>query len=137
MHLFIEVGEYRCSPVTSTSGNDESQCALFDSQSSSQARPPVVIMVNYGDGSGEQVRKVRGRVQVWTREDPRDLWTHKYQLPGRYWVSVSSRRPHMSTYVLPAAINELDWTSDAAWLEVEVVEPVTDNMGMEVITSSS
>ena len=74
---------------------------------------------------------------MWTREDPRDLWTHKYQLPGRYWVSVSSRRPHMSTYVLPAAINELDWTSDAAWLEVEVVEPVTDNMGMEVITSSS
>ena len=110
MHLFIEVGEYRCSPVTSTSGNDESQCALFDSQSSSQARPPVVIMVNYGDGSGEQVREVRGRVQVWTREDPRDLWTHKYQLPGRYWVSVSSRRPFLPMSPLQLSMS---WTGRA------------------------
>ena len=32
----------------------------------------------------------------------------------------------------PPAHHELDGTSDAAWLEVEVVEPVAADMGMEV-----
>ena len=44
--------------------------------------PPVLITVDYGDGSGEQ---------IWSREEPALLWTHKYQLPGRYWVHVSSK----------------------------------------------
>jgi hypothetical protein len=80
VYIFIELGEYRCSAVTAgAGGNDETQCAL--SSSSGQARPPVVVTVNYGDGSGEQ---------VWTREDPRQLWTHVYQKPGRFWVVVTS-----------------------------------------------
>ena len=41
----------------------------------------VNVTVNFGDGTGEQ---------VWMREDPRHLWVHQYQMPGFYWVSVSS-----------------------------------------------
>ena len=35
--------------------------------------------------------------------------------------------------LLPPASHELDGSNDAAWLEVEVVEPVTDVMGLEVV----
>ena len=82
MNLVIEFGEYRCS-ATNTS-NAETVCALKDTSASDtgQSLPPVVITVDFGDGSGEQ---------YWTREDPRDLWTHKYQLPGKYWVHVNSK----------------------------------------------
>ena len=82
MSLVIEFGEYRCSSTNSS--NAETVCALKDTSASDtgQSLPPVVITVDFGDGSGEQ---------YWTREDPRDLWTHKYQLPGKYWVHVNSK----------------------------------------------
>ena len=82
MYLTIELGEYRCSSKPPTSGeNDETNCSLID-QEGRQSKAPVKIIVDFGDGSGEQ---------IWTREDPRNLWIHQYQLPGRYWVHVSSR----------------------------------------------
>ena len=82
MSLVVEFGEYRCSSTNTT--NAEAVCALKDTSASDtgQSLPPVVITVDFGDGSGEQ---------YWTREDPRDLWTHNYQLPGKYWVHVNSK----------------------------------------------
>ena len=82
MSLVVEFGEYRCSSTNSS--NAESVCALKDTSASDtgQSLPPVVITVDFGDGSGEQ---------YWTRDDPRDLWTHNYQLPGKYWVHVNSK----------------------------------------------
>ena len=87
MFLTVELGEYRCSsktPLTEQDDgegdNDETICALID-QEKRQSKAPVRITVDFGDGSGEQ---------LWTREDPRNLWVHQYQLPGRYWVHVSS-----------------------------------------------
>ena len=81
MLLTVELGEYRCSSSKLVGSNDETICALKDSQDG-QSMAPVRITVDFGDGSGEQ---------LWTREDPRNLWVHQYQLPGRYWVHVSSR----------------------------------------------
>ena len=81
MFLTVELGEYRCSSKTaSEEENDENICALIDKENG-QSKAPVKITVDFGDGSGEQ---------LWTREDPRNLWVHQYQLPGRYWVHVSS-----------------------------------------------
>jgi hypothetical protein len=111
MQLVVEVGEHRCSSTGSSANgeNNEMLCAI--NNAGAQVLPPVNITINFGDGTGEQ---------LWTREDPRDLWTHMYQLPGRYTVSV-------------ATVNEYDLTQDAAWLEVEVVDPLYDNMGIEVV----
>ena len=90
------------------------------------------------------------------------MWTHQYQLPGRYWISVTSEleknfkkyvslfstesahhkraeknfKKYVSLFSTNSAHHELDGTSDAAWLEVEVVEPVTPDMGMEVFEAS-
>ena len=36
-------------------------------------------------------------------------------------------------YIIVAVENEYDNTGDEGWLEVEVVDPIFDNMGMEVI----
>ena len=112
MSLVLEIGEYRCSATTESANgkNNEVLCAITDG-GGVQVLPPVNITVNFGDGTGEQ---------LWTREDPRDLWTHAYQLPGHYTVSVF-------------VINEYDFTYDAYWLDVEVVDPVYDNMGIEVV----
>lgn len=84
MSLVIEFGEYRCSS-DSSGDNDETICALRDlsSADTGQSMPPVVIVVDFGDGSGQQ---------MWSREDTKDLWVHQYQLPGRYWVHVSSKQ---------------------------------------------
>lgn len=116
MFLTVEVGEHKCSSkeVSPVGSNNEILCALkcnMCSQEPVQVLPPVGIIVNYGDGTGEQ---------WWTREDPRDLWTHRYQMPGRYTVSVGT-------------INEYDKTIDATWLEVEVVDALYDDMGIEVV----
>ena len=101
----------------------------------------VNVTVNFGDGTGEQ---------VWSREDPRHLWVHQYQMPGFYWVSVSSGLHWLYTSqceimhslklglicafypLLPTARNVYDLTGDNLRLEVEVVDPIVDNMGMEV-----
>ena len=111
MSLVIELGEYRCSS-TSSGDNDETLCALKDLSpaNTGQSMPPVFLVVDFGDGSGQQ---------FWHREDTKDLWTNQYQLPGRYWVMVS-------------VWNDYDHTNDEAWMEVEVVDPIVDNMGMEV-----
>ena len=108
--------------------------------------PKVNVTVNFGDGTGEQ---------LWNREDPRHLWMHQYQMPGFYWVSVSSNLTMSATGHLPffsnhffswsqlvvrryfhplllAARNVYDLTGDNVRLEVEVVDPIVDNMGMEV-----
>ena len=84
MSLVLEFGEYRCSSKDLRFSNSETVCGLKDTSASDtgQSLPPVVITVDFGDGSGEQ---------YWSRDDPRDLWTHKYQLPGKYWVHVNSR----------------------------------------------
>ena len=44
--------------------------------------PPVVITVDFGDGSGEQ---------KWDRDSPHDVWTHKYSQPGMYTIFVMSK----------------------------------------------
>ena len=49
----------------------------------------VNVTLNFGDGTGEQ---------VWSREDPKHLWVHQYQMPGFYWVSVSSGLPIILTF---------------------------------------
>ena len=79
--MVVEVGEYRCSSTNST--NAEAICALKDlsGADTGQSMPPVVITVDFGDGSGEQ---------RWRRAAPADLWSHQYQLPGTYWVHVST-----------------------------------------------
>ena len=41
--------------------------------------PPVVVTVDFGDGSGEQ---------KWDRDHPHDVWTHKYSKPGMYTIFV-------------------------------------------------
>ena len=41
--------------------------------------PPVVMTVDFGDGSGEQ---------KWDRDSPHDVWTHKYAKPGMYTIFV-------------------------------------------------
>ena len=100
----------------------------------------VNVTLNFGDGTGEQ---------VWSREDPKHLWVHQYQMPGFYWVSVSSGLPIILTFqnvksyihyrfcafnpLLPTARNVYDLTGDNLRLEVEVVDPIVDNMGMEVV----
>ena len=83
----MDIGEYRCEKNNDTASsqiNTNGICSLSDQPSagSGQSLPPVIITVDFGDGSGEQ---------KWSREEPRLLWTHKYQLPGRYWVHVSSK----------------------------------------------
>ena len=93
--------------------------------------PKVNVSVNFGDGTGEQ---------IWSREDPRHLWVHQYQTPGFYWVSVSSMdNVHLYNqysgyfFNIPlAARNVYDLTGDNVRFEVEVVDPIVDNMGMEV-----
>ena len=91
----------------------------------------VNVSVNFGDGTGEQ---------IWSREDPRHLWVHQYQKPGFFWVSVSSMdivhlynqySGYFFNYPL-AARNVYDLTGDNVRFEVEVVDPIVDNMGMEV-----
>ena len=44
--------------------------------------PPVVVTVDFGDGSGEQ---------KWDRDSPHDVWTHKYSRPGMYTIFVMSK----------------------------------------------
>ena len=132
MFLTIELGEYRCSSKSpsTTAGeddegdNDETICALIDREKR-QSKAPVKITVDFGDGSGEQ---------LWTREDPKNLWVHQYQLPGRYWVHVSSIRLNIMCIVTNyfVAENEYDQAGDEEWLEVEVVDPLFDMMGIEV-----
>ena len=86
--MVLSIGDYKCQKSNGTGANAVGICALYDTgfmdvtSSSGQSMPPVVITVDYGDGSGEQ---------MWTRDQPRNLWTHKYQLPGRYWVHISSK----------------------------------------------
>lgn len=82
--MFLQFGEYVCSGLPQNGvSNNITGCAIDDVYGGSgQSMPPVIITVDYGDGSGEQ---------KWTRDDPRDLWSHKYQLPGKYWVHVSSK----------------------------------------------
>ena len=46
--------------------------------------------------------------------------------------NVNTKRINISLFSTNSAHHELDGTSDAAWLEVEVVEPVAPDMGMEV-----
>ena len=53
MHLSVELGEYRCSHDASGT-NNETLCAIKD-MDGKQALPPVIIRVDFGDGSGEQV----------------------------------------------------------------------------------
>ena len=80
MSLSLMIGEYTC--TGSDAQNNQTHCALNDNKGGSgQSMPPVVITVDFGDGSGEQ---------QWSRDDPRWLWSHKYQLPGRYIIHVSS-----------------------------------------------
>ena len=43
--------------------------------------PPVEIVVDFGDGSGEQ---------KWERENIQDVWTHSYSQPGMYTIFVMS-----------------------------------------------
>ena len=83
--MFLQFGEYACSGYPPADGvtNNMTACAINDEYGQSgQSLPPVIITIDYGDGSGEQ---------KWTREDPRDMWSHKYQLPGKYWVHASSK----------------------------------------------
>ena len=54
MDVTVEMGEYKCSNVANSDGNDWTKCAIADS-AGNQAMPPVEITVDYGDGSGEQV----------------------------------------------------------------------------------
>ena len=84
--MLLQFGEYICTAMSgwTESPNNVSACAIQDVYGGSgQSMPPVIITVDYGDGSGEQ---------KWTRDDPRDMWSHKYQLPGKYWVHVSSKK---------------------------------------------
>ena len=127
MYLTVELGEYRCSSKVPSEGeNDERSCALIDKKQG-QSKAPVRITIDFGDGSGQQ---------LWTREDPRDLWVHQYQLPGRYWVHVSSKLISniLSSYWNYVAENEYDQAGDEDWLEIEVVDPIFDKMGIEVIS---
>lgn len=57
MQVIVEVGDYTCSKVMGVSApfNNESICALRDAFGA-QSMPPVNITIDYGDGSGEQVR---------------------------------------------------------------------------------
>ena len=82
--LEVSFGEYVCKPENGTGDNMHAICGIKDNSGtrSGISMPPVRITVDYGDGSGEQ---------IWSREEPALLWTHKYQLPGRYWVHVSSK----------------------------------------------
>ena len=84
----MEFGHHRCSSTTSSpiGGNNEVLCAIKDA-AGGQSLPPVEIVVNFGDGTGEQ---------RWSREDPRDLWVHQYQMPGFYWVSVAGREARLT-----------------------------------------
>ena len=79
MYLNVELGEYRCSTKPGDQGNQN--CALNDGNGKGSL-PPVQIRVDFGDGSGEQ---------LWMREELKNVWAHQYQLPGQYWVHVSSK----------------------------------------------
>ncbi len=59
--MIVEVGDYTCSKVMGVSApfNNESICALRDAFGA-QSMPPVIITIDYGDGSGEQVRMSAG-----------------------------------------------------------------------------
>ena len=62
---------------------------------------------------------------------------HQYQIPGFYWISVTSKRVQSVFLLLLhdailAAKNVYDLTTDEMRLEVEVVDPLVDLMGMEV-----
>ena len=77
--LEVSFGEYVCKAENGTGDNMHALSGIKDN-SGSRTGISVLITVDYGDGSGEQ---------IWSREEPALLWKHKYQLPGRYWVHVS------------------------------------------------
>ena len=125
--LNVEFGEFRCSSMPGDQGNE--LCAI-KANTGGDTLPPITIKVDFGDDSGEQ---------IWTTEDPRNLWSHQYQMPGIYMVHVScmliSFPPMLSLITTISAKNEFDDTRDESWMEVEVVDPIFEKMGMEVQSS--
>ena len=51
-------------------------------------KPPVDIFIDYGDGSP---------IATWTKDQPKNIWRHKYSNPGNYVVTATGmykKHPH-------------------------------------------
>ena len=111
-------------------GDQGNELCAIKSNTGGDTLPPLTIKVDFGDGSNEQ---------IWTTEDPRNLWSHQYKMPGIYLIHVScmliSFLPMSSLIASILANNEFDDTGDESWMEVEVVDPIFEKMGMEVDSS--
>ena len=90
MWIHVGLGEYNCGSYTGcddvvkpgpprtctpASGTPPIDCKRNGNS------PPVKIIVDYGDGSGES---------TWERENVQNVWTHTYSLPGIYTIYVMS-----------------------------------------------
>ena len=92
MWIHVDVGEYKCGSYLPCDGDPDpgpprtcatkacDSCAKKDCKNDGNA-PPVKIMVDFGDGSGES---------VWQRENVQDVWSHIYSEPGIYTIFVMS-----------------------------------------------
>ena len=92
--IHVSIGEYKCGsflpcddagvsegpPKTCTKADAPEGSARIDCQNDGST-PPVEIIVDFGDGSGEQ---------KWERENIQDVWTHSYSQPGIYTIFVMS-----------------------------------------------
>ena len=66
VYIDVGIGDYTCSTESPTCING--------------FLPPVVIDVDYGDGSG---------IAQWTRESAQDLWRHMYSSAGLYTITIT------------------------------------------------
>ena len=89
--IHVSIGEYNCGSFkpcddTVTPGPPPT-CTMAAADATSigcqndGSTPPVEIIVDFGDGSGEQ---------KWERENIQDVWTHSYSQPGIYTIYVMS-----------------------------------------------
>ena len=97
--IHVSIGEYNCGTFLPCAGDvtpgPPPTCAKAAATDTSPTKdcqndgstPPVEIVVDFGDGSGEQ---------KWERENIQDVWTHIYSQPGVYTIFVMSMEHSIS-----------------------------------------
>ena len=91
MWLHAAIGEYKCGSFLPCAGSvtdgppptctKATTSTIKKDCKNDGVAPPVKIVVDFGDGSGEM---------SWERENVQDVWTHIYSEPGIYTIFVMS-----------------------------------------------
>ena len=93
MWIHVGIGEFNCGSFLPCDGDVTpgppptcAKAAATDTTIKKDCKndgvePPVKIVVDFGDGSGEQ---------TWERENVQDVWTHTYSKPGIFTIFVMS-----------------------------------------------